>query len=365
MAEYSTPEERTEHPTDRRMGELRKDGHLHQSNELVQCLTLLMGFFALQFIWDNLYQNLQTVFIGAFKAIADKETISVPYVYTGVLKVLLLFAPYIFLLTALIAATATLTVMLQTGWNIKSKKIHFQWPSLNPIAGIKKIFSIGGFVNTAKALVKLMVILPIGYFGLKAFAPHLIMLPFMSLDEISRFTSTAMSDIFWRIMYLLIAVAIFDFVYGRWKWLRDVKMTKDEVKDEKKAVEGDETTKRRMIAKGLQRAAQRIAHSVPKADVVITNPTHFAVALKYERFKMKAPMVVAKGQDHLALRIREIAKEAGVPVIERKSLARSLYANAKIGAEIPYDLYKAVAEVLAYVYRIKTPYRRPVEGVRQ
>jgi flagellar biosynthesis protein FlhB len=132
-------------------------------------------------------------------------------------------------------------------------------------------------------------------------------------------------------------------------------MTKQEVKDERKAQEGDETTKRKIIAKGLQRIQQRIMFSVPRADVVITNPTHFAVALRYDRGKDAAPTVVAKGQDYLALKIREIARASGVPIVERKALARALYASTEVGKEIPRELFRAVAEVLAYVYRLKGP----------
>jgi flagellar biosynthetic protein FlhB len=148
-------------------------------------------------------------------------------------------------------------------------------------------------------------------------------------------------------------LAIIDYFWGKHQWLKQVKMTKQEVKDEAKATEGDEASRRRIVMKGMQRMMQRLQKSVPKADVIITNPTHFAVALEYNRDKMRAPTVVAKGADFLALRIREIAKEHGVPIVERKSLARALYDGARVGAEIPYPLFKAVAEVLAYVYRIK------------
>jgi flagellar biosynthetic protein FlhB len=130
-------------------------------------------------------------------------------------------------------------------------------------------------------------------------------------------------------------------------------MTKQEVKDEQKNSQGDEATKRKMISKARSRLVQKLASAVPKADVVITNPTHFAVALRYDRSKMNAPEVVAKGTGYLALRIRELAREAGVPIVERKPLARALYASVKVGQQIPAELYRAVAEVLGYVYRVK------------
>lgn len=174
--------------------------------------------------------------------------------------------------------------------------------------------------------------------------------------EIFVFTGTEMHQLFWRIMYILIGIAIFDYFWGKFQWFKQNKMTKDEVKDERKAVEGDEMTRRKIIQKGLARIAQRLKTAVPKADVVVTNPTHYAVALQYDKKSMKAPTVVAKGTGFMALRIREIAKESGVPILERKPLARALHASVEVGKEIPYELYKAVAEVLAYVYKLKNPW---------
>jgi flagellar biosynthetic protein FlhB len=170
------------------------------------------------------------------------------------------------------------------------------------------------------------------------------------------FTGEAINDLFWKILYVLIAMAAFDYFYGRFRWFKQNKMTKDEIKDERKAVEGDETTKRRIIQKGLSRIMQRIAKSVPKAHVVVTNPTHYSVALQYDRGTDKAPRVVAKGKGFVALRIREIARANGVPVLERKPLARALFKSVEVGSEIPRELFKAVAEVLAYVYRLKNPW---------
>jgi flagellar biosynthetic protein FlhB len=177
-----------------------------------------------------------------------------------------------------------------------------------------------------------------------------------SVEAILAFIGNAIVDLFWDIFYILLAFAIFDFFWTRYMWYRDNKMTKEEVKDEKKSVEGDEATKRKMIAKGLQRIVERIQNSVPQADVVITNPTHFAVALKYDRDGMTAPLVIAKGKGFLALRIRKIAKEAKIPILERKPLARALYASVEVGNEIPRELFKAVAEILAYVYKLKNPH---------
>jgi flagellar biosynthetic protein FlhB len=159
-------------------------------------------------------------------------------------------------------------------------------------------------------------------------------------------------------MYIFVALAVVDWVWGKFQWLKKNKMTKEEVKEERKSIEGDEAMRRKMISKGMARIAQKLKKSVPQADVIVTNPTHYAVALKYDRGNHTAPIVVAKGTDFIAQRIREIGKEHNIPILERKALARALYASTEVGSEIPRDLFKAVAEVLAFVYRLKRPRSR-------
>lgn len=358
MAEGSTPEERTEDPTPKRMEQLRKDGAIHFSTELAQVLSLIAGFLALRLIWKNLFRDILYLMQSCFTQIKDTTPLDYKKIYDGTLSIIYLIGPSIFIQLVIVAVVVIFTVMLQTQWNIKEKKIDIKFSNLNPINGIKKIFSINGIVNTLKSLLKLALIIPIGYFGLKSFAPSMVMLMHRSIKEVFSFTGDAMATLFWRISYILIALAIFDYFWGKHQWLKVNRMTKEEVKDERKAVEGDEATKRKIQSKGLQRIAQRIFQSVPQADVVITNPTHFAVALKYDKEKAPAPIVIAKGQDYLAQRIKEIAREHNVPIIERKPLARALYASVEVGQQIPRELFKAVAQVLAYVYKLKKPSRR-------
>ena len=353
MSENSTPEQRTEMPTERRMSQLRDKGQLHYSAEVVQVGGLMMGFLVLSSMWGWLYHDLMLVFSTSFSMIADSEPLSVQQVRDGGLRLALLIGPALLTIMGSIALVASFAMLIQTNFNVKKKWIEFQWHMLNPMNGLKRIVSVQGVVNVAKALLKLAIILPLSYFAIKGFAPQMVRLVHLGIQDILRFVGEGISYLFWRILYIMIAMAIVDWVWGKFRWLHTNKMTKDEVKDERKSVEGDEETKRKIINKGLQRIMLRIKQSVRKADVVVTNPTHYAVALRYERSAMRAPKVVAKGADHMALRIREIAKEAGVPVLERKALARALYHSTEVGAEIPYDLFKAVAEVLAFVYRMK------------
>lgn len=357
MAEHSTPEERTEMPTDRRMGQLRRDGAVHLSTEVAQLASILSGFIVVRFMLPGLVEDLKYVLVKAFKMISLSEPLTQGDLYSGFLSLILLLGPKIFCIVSLVAIFSSLAVMLQTNWNIKEKKIDFKWPQINPISGLSRIFSIMGVVNTLKGIFKLAIILPVGYFALSGFAPQMVHLIHTNIPEVMLFTSTALNKIFWRVMYILMVFAAFDYGWTKYQWLRQNKMTKDEVKDERKSVEGDEETRRRIQMKGIQRIMQRIKYSVPKADVVVTNPTHYAIALKYDRERMNAPTVVAKGKGFFALRIREIAKEAGVPILERKTLARALYDSVEVGASIPRELFKAVAEVLAYVYRLKNPYK--------
>lgn len=358
MAEFSTPEQRTELPTSRRMGQLRKEGALFHSTEIAQVFTLIAGFTVLSYTWQWIFSDMKIVYVSAFKLISRTEPISTHALWQGFVSLLILLGPPVVVTIAAVACVGACAVGFQTQWNRRAPWIKFRWDMLHPINGIMKIVSPFGLINVLKSLVKLGLILPIAYYALKAQAPQMISLVHLSIPEIMAFTGTVMIKIFWRVCYVLIPLAIFDYAWGKFQWLKKNKMTKQEVTDERKAVEGDETVKRKIQAKGMQRLLQRIRNSVPQADVVVTNPTHYSVALKYDRETMSAPVVVAKGKGFVALRIRELAREAGVPVLERKPLARALYASVEVGATIPHELFKAVAEVLAYVYRLKNPYKK-------
>lgn len=362
MSEFSTPEERTEDPTDKRMGQLRDDGSVHLSIEVVQVGTMFTAIITLGIISRFIFHDFRTYMDSTFRLAGENKTFTENTIFEIFLGAFQEFAPEVGLLSVIIAGIAIISVGLQTQWNIKKNPIQPKFSMLNPINGIKRMFSPKNLVKTGASVLKLCIILPIAYFALKKFAPQMITLMHYGIDQIFAVTADALFYVFWKILYVLIAFAVFDYFFTKWQWLRQNRMTKQEVKDERKSVEGDEQTKRKIQAKGLQRIVDRIANSVPQADVVVTNPTHFAVALKYDRDSMGAPRVVAKGKGFLALRIRKIAKESGVPVLERKLLARALYASCEVGSEIPKDLFRAVAQVLAYVYKIKNPHAAQQQG---
>ncbi|MCI5064404.1 flagellar biosynthesis protein FlhB [bacterium] len=356
MSEHSTPEERTEAPTAKRLEQLRNEGSLHMSHELVQVATILCGVLALSVLSSWIYEDFQTYMKMMFERVGQRQQFSRRTVFDMFSEAFTIFAPEVALLAIAVSAIAIVSVGLQTGWSRKKKIVDIKFQMINPAKGITRMFSPKNLVKTGASVLKLCVILPIAYFALKRFAPEMIMLMHMSISQVFQFTTDALFYVFWKILSVLIAFAIFDYFFTKWQWLRQNRMTKEEVKDERKSLEGDEKTKRQIQAKGLQRIVERIQNSVPQADVVITNPTHYAIALRYDRETMAAPKVVAKGKGFLALRIRKIAKEAGVPVLERRLLARALYAATEVGTEIPADMFRAVAQVLAYVYKLKNPH---------
>ena len=353
MSENATPEEKTEDPTDKRMEQLRNEGQLPMSTEIGQVGTLVAGFLMLNLIWQSLLTTFKDVFRTSFTTIATPGIVDEVWAMAMIRNVLYQIIPPMSLLLAAVGVVAVLSVMLQTNWNVKKGLIKVKFDQLNPIQGVKKLVSVQGLVNVLKAIFKLGIILPIGYYTLKDQSDEMVMLIHLSVSEIFSYTGQTIWEIFWDIMYVLLVFAIFDVVWTKYRWLRQNRMTKDEVKDERKSIEGDEETKRRIKQKGLGRIAQRIRESIPQADVIVTNPTHYAVALKYDSNQMDAPMVIAKGKGFLALRIREIAKEHNIPVLERKLLARSLFATTEIGETVPRDLYTVVAEVIAYVYKLR------------
>lgn len=356
MASESLPEQKTEMPTERRLGEIRKEGAVFQSIDVVHALVLLTGFLSLSYTWNLLYLDMQYLFRRSFILIGEGQSFELNDLTNGFIRLIMLLLPDIMIITGCVGFVAVLAVMLQTNWNRRDKWLKFRWDFVNPWKGIKRIVSVQGVFNTLKAIVKLVVVLPIGYWALEGLAPVMVRLVHSSVREVLSLTGVALSQVFWRIMYIFIALAVVDYVWGKFQWLKKNKMTKEEVKEERKSVEGDEMMRRKMISKGIARITQKLKMTVPKADVIITNPTHYAVALQYDRKQHAAPIVVAKGTDFIALRIREIGAEHGIPVLERKALARALFSSTEVGSEIPRDLFKAVAEVLAFVYRLKRPW---------
>ena len=254
-----------------------------------------------------------------------------------------------------IALAATI---MQTGFVFTTEKLGFDFERINPLAGAKRMFSQQALVELVKNLVKLTVVGAIGMFVVYPQFKLIAHLPALDTPAVLEFLHSVVSRLLLAIALIVVIIAGADWFYQRFAYIRRMRMTKQEVKDEQKQTEGDPMVKARLRALRMQRARQRMMAAVPKADVVITNPTHYACALKYDMESMGAPVLVAKGQELVALRIRQIAQEHDVPIVENPPLARALYATVDLDKEIPPQHYKAVAEVISYVFRLKGKLRK-------
>ena len=342
--------ENTEEPTAKKRADARKKGQVGRSQELNTAFVLLVGFFSLKLLWDSIYLSIATYTTYVFSNLNQTvDTENIIRIFIGIIIVLAKTAFPIMLFIMVIGLAIN---FFQVGLNFSAESIEFKLDKLNPINGFGRIFSKRALVELAKSFFKIIVI---GFFLYRFIHEQILAMPqFMFFDLTTSLALVA--EIIFQMAFIVIGVimimAFCDYGYQRWQTTQDLKMTKQEVKDEMKQTEGDPQIKGKIRQKQRQMAMARMMKEVPKADVIITNPTHYAVALSYEQ-GMVAPTVVAKGQDLVAQRIKEIGRDARVPIIENKPLARTLYAAVQVGDAVPHELYQAVAEVLAYVYRLK------------
>ncbi len=260
----------------------------------------------------------------------------------------------------LIAASvaAYFSQVIQVGWLFTLKPVQPKLSALNPVAGIKKIFGLKGQVKTVTNAVKMVVMIVVAVLAIMVRLKTIGALPMLEARDAMRLVVRMAIELAIILCLLLVFIALFDYLYQRWQHTRDLMMTKQEVKDERRSMEGDPQIKGKRFQMYQQIVMQQIASAVPKADVVINNPEHFSVAIKYDPDEMAAPTVVAKGADYVAFRIRQVAQANNVPMIVRPPLARALYRGTQVGDEIAPEHYEAVAEILAYVYKIDERARR-------
>jgi flagellar biosynthetic protein FlhB len=340
-------EDRTEAPTPRKREEAREQGQVARSVDLISA-AMLMGFLVLfKMFGTNLIGTLKTLMEQQLSAESLMDLHSPgPMHILG--SVLIALAPI--LLGSMVFAVF-LNIM-QTGFMLSTRRLEPNFGVINPISGFGRIFSRDGLAHLVMNMLKMGLALALAYSVTRTRMKSILSLP--SMDFVSAFFlgSTLTYEIAVRVAGLLLFLAALDYGYERFRYEQRLKMTKQEIKDEMRHMEGDPKIKQHRRSLALQMIKKRISKDVPTADVIITNPTHFAIALKYDPASMRAPKVVAKGQDYLAQRIREIGIEAGVPIVERPPLARGLYKMCEVGQEIPESFYSAVAEILAYVYEL-------------
>ncbi len=345
--------DRTEEPTQRKLEEARKEGQVIKSVELNAAAGMLAGYWLLTGPGRQLSSDLQglmAVSISSLpKNVTDGQAWFGQLLFTDALHV----GIDLLVLLGGMALVGVVVTVAQTGPLFAQKRIGFDFSRLNPLSGLKRMFSGQGLMEFFKALVKLLVVGYVAYDYIRNKSTDLIVLGQMNFTGgIASFLLFA-GELISRVAAAYLVVAFIDYFYQRQRFLKSMKMTKEEVKEEARKSEGDPLIKSRIRNQQRRFARMRMMANVKKADVVITNPTHLALAIQYDQSTMKAPKVLAKGADFLAAQIRKIAAENNVPVIENKPLARGLYDLVNIDQEIPAEFYVAIAEVLAYVYRLK------------
>lgn len=346
--------ERSEQPTARKLAQSRKKGQVAKSQDLSGAISLLgslLIFVALGSTVAAMFARILSRTLGGEIAADIRSTESIA---AGVKLVAYEAIVVVLPIMVLAALVAYLGGFIQVGWLITAEPIRPKLSKLSPMAGIKRILGIRALMKTVINSLKLVVMVIVSTLfiisSMDAIASLPKLTPLMALSQVLRLIFTLALIL----VVLLIFIAIIDYIYQRWQHTKDLRMTKQEVKDERKTMEGDPQVKGRHRQMAREIVMQQIGKAVPDADVIVTNPTHFSVAIRYDPEKMGAPRVTAKGADLIALRMRQLARQSDVPIVERPPLARALYWGVEVGQEIPFEHYEAVAELLAYVYRIDT-----------
>lgn len=347
---------RTEQPTARRRTEARAGGQIAKSQDLTAAVLLVGGLVTLRFLGPGIWARMLAMYRTALSGdgAADRDQM-IPLATASAVEMFRMLAPFM----ALLLLITLIALYSQVGLLLTLKPLTPNLKKLNPITGIGRIVSPRSLVMLVTNLAKLALVVSVAYLVIGGVASEIIFSG--ALDHVAIFGLAAHLAFRLGITLgvVLLILALFDYAYQRYRHNKDLMMTKEEVKDEMRSMEGDPVVKQRRREVQMQLAFQRLKTDVPQADVVVTNPTHVAVAIKYDATVMAAPKVVAKGADHMAIRIRQIAAAAGVPILERPPLARALHEAVEVGQEVPERFYQAIAEILAYVYELSGQNLRP------
>jgi flagellar biosynthetic protein FlhB len=347
--------ERTEKPTGKKIRDARDRGQVARSRDLASAASLAAVMLALSWFGVRMVSMVAARLANGLGTLADhaRGGIEATSVSTLLMSDASLLVKVVGPPARLGGGVWVLASALQVGWAYSPKAVEFNWGRLSPASGLSRLAPMQALPELFKAVIGMVVVGTIGYLFI-----HQVMVQAPALVGMMPRDSAAviwsdMWTLLWRSTLALIALAAADFGVQRWRWYSQLKMSRQEVREEARSNEGSPEIKARVRRVQRDMARNRMLTLVKTATVVITNPTHVAVALEYRRSEMTAPVVVAKGQDHMAARIREIAREHGVPIVENVTLARALHKSAEIGDTIPADLFGAVAEVLAYLVRLK------------
>ena len=350
--------DKTEEPTSKKLEDARKEGQVAKSQEISNAVGLFALFLMIRFYAGTLGGNFLGLFNYVYNEIPDAIKMyegnipirSIERMLGLLLTRILLWALPFFIVGFIIAF---ITNLLQVGWKVTTKPMQPKLNKLSPAKGIKKIFSTKSIFELGKSLLKIIAIVAVVYAFLVSQQESIFLLYDIPLFTGIQMLGSLVVNMGLRVAFVYLIIAIIDLIYQRRKFHKDMMMTKQEVKDEFKEAEGDPQIKSKQRQRMQEASRRRMMAELPKADVVITNPTHYAAAIKYEQGVDDAPVLLAKGADLVAQRIKEIAAEHEIEIVENKPLARMLYTNVEIGQEVPPELYQAVAEVLAYVYHLQ------------
>jgi len=352
MAENADGMEKSQQPTPTRKRKARKEGNIPTSKELppavsVFLVTLFFYFYFAVYMFTE-FGNLMRHFFSTTHFDINSETIQV-LMNDAVKEAAIIIAPFF----ALLLIVAFTTNIYMVGFHFTTKTLKLNFSKLNPIKGFGNFFKLKNLVELIKSVFKIFAIGYLAYYVVKGKLTLIISMPDMDYYDILKILGYVLFQIMWKVSFLVLIMAIIDYQYQKWQHNKDLMMTKVEVKEERKQQEGDPKIKHKIRQRQREMARQRMMEAVPKSDVVITNPTHYAVALSYSPGENRAPVVVAKGQRLIAMRIREVARQNGILIHEAPPLARSLFKTVDIGDEIPENLFKAVAEILTLVDKFR------------
>jgi len=344
-------DDRTEQATPRKRQEVRQKGQVARSGEINAAFGLLACLIALRVAGPYMAGNLEALVRSGFQ-LAPESTLSLAQAKASMLCTATAMAKIMAPLLGAAMVAGVVSNVCQVGFNFTLQPLNPDWSRINPVRGFARIFSVRALVELAKSLLKVCVVGWVTYSYLRHNYQLVAAMSAMGHAEIYATLGYLAWHLFLRAAAALILIAALDYVFQRFQFERSIRMTKQEVKDEWKRSEGDPLVKSRLRQRHRELARARMMQEVARATVVVTNPVHVAVGLRYEPREMEAPEVVAKGQRLVAERIKEVARENGVPIVENPELARALFDEVEIGRRIPADLYQAVAEIIAFVYRL-------------
>ena len=339
--------DKTEPPTPRRRSQARDSGQVAKSQDLSAAVLLLAALLSLSLFGGALWQ---TLMLAMRQALGGDGPPAIDTALTFGSTMFSEVAKGIAPLFIVLMIVGLIVLYSQVGWLLTLKPLTPKLNKLNPINGFKRIFSPHTLVQLAQNVAKLVLVGLVAWLSVRAIITKIMLTHLVDFAVTFAMAADLVFYVGLRLAVLLVLLAFLDYFYQRHRHEKQLKMTKDEVKEEMKRMEGDPVVKRRRREVQLRLAFERLKSAVPQADVVVTNPTHYAVAIRYAPDEMAAPKVIAKGADYMARRIRELAVAAGVPIVQKAELARMLYADVEVGTEIPERFYRVVAEIRAYVY---------------